>query len=119
LTDGGVRGIGVGCGLLLITCVAPWMFYRLFTVADHHLTRTAIPAVSAPMGGTATMLRSIAHRSEQLEDAHGGPSAQSLSDDPAAGQGTGEGERSGGRVSPARTIDTDEPTADDEEERSD
>ena len=106
LTGGGVRGIAVGCGLLLIACVAPWVFYRFFTVADHHFTRsTVVP--SGSLGGSAAMLSSIAFRSEQVSRAHGVLSPASQPPQPSGEQGSQPGgEASAARVQPPRTIDT-------------
>jgi hypothetical protein len=106
MTGGGVRGIAVGCGLLLIACVAPWVFYRFFTVADHHFTRsTVVP--SGSLGGSAAMLSSIAFRSEQVSRAHGvaSPASQSPQSSGERGSQSG-GEASAVRVQPPRTIDT-------------
>jgi hypothetical protein len=107
MTGGGVRGIAVGCGMLLIACVAPWVFYKFFTVADHHFTRTTVvPAGS--VGGTAGVLQSIAFRSEQVSRVHGVPNPRAQSQQGTTGQGSGEGGGggSGPRVRPPRTIDT-------------
>ena len=106
MTGGGVRGIAVGCGLLLIACVAPWVFYRFFTVADHHFTRsTVVP--SGSLGGSAAVLSSIAFRSEQVRRAHGVPSPASQSPQSSGEQGSQPGgEASARRVQPPRTIDT-------------
>ncbi len=118
MTGGGLRGIAVGCGLLLIACVAPWAFYKLFTVADHHFTRTTV-VPSGSLGGTATMLSSIAYRSEQVSRAHGVPSPQSQSPQTSGEQGAQSArETAAPRVQPPRTIDMQEtrPTPDEEGE---